>query len=248
MRLLWPTLLGVHPWNCYWEWVLGDVGPNAYMHRPLYWPTLELAPGTTGPGTKGPGTTGPGTTGPGTHELAPELPNAAPPAPRAPCRQIEWPGRFLARTALVAQRRAQVRSGGRYASHPAEMLHACASDPPSGATAIAGAAVSAAAAAAAAAAASTVSAACDHVSLAYALSLPSVFRLELWTRSNTSGGNGSATLHCPTSTDCFLATWHVTVPHGSPGAAGYTYTTSIDSNGRVDTNHSLPHGKRPCLP
>lgn len=37
VRTLWPTLLGVDPWNCYWEWALADVGANAYMHvrRPV---------------------------------------------------------------------------------------------------------------------------------------------------------------------------------------------------------------------
>lgn len=40
----WPTLLGVDPWSCYWEWVLADVGyENAYMHRPLHWATLQMA-------------------------------------------------------------------------------------------------------------------------------------------------------------------------------------------------------------
>lgn len=42
-RERWPTLLGVDPWSCYWEWVYADVGPNAYMHRPLYWATLQFA-------------------------------------------------------------------------------------------------------------------------------------------------------------------------------------------------------------
>jgi hypothetical protein len=38
----WPTLLGTDPWSCYWEWTLASVGANAYMHRPLWWASLEL--------------------------------------------------------------------------------------------------------------------------------------------------------------------------------------------------------------
>ena len=70
VKARWPTLLGVDPWSCYWEWVLADVGfENAYMHRPLYWATLQLARGE-----------------------------------ESTCGQIEWPGRYIARLILIAQR------------------------------------------------------------------------------------------------------------------------------------------------
>ena len=43
VRARWPTLLGTDPWDCYWEWALANVGANTYMHRPLYWATLQFA-------------------------------------------------------------------------------------------------------------------------------------------------------------------------------------------------------------
>ena len=94
VRARWPTLLGVDPWNCYWEWVLADVGPNAYMHRPLYWATLQFAE-------RGAGGEAP-----------------------AICGQIEWPGRYLMRLVLVAQRALKARTGG-YTTNTALLAQAC---------------------------------------------------------------------------------------------------------------------------
>ena len=100
VRARWPTLLGVDPWNCYWEWALADVGTNAYMHRPLYWATLQFA----------------------------DAPADAPPLAAATrnvtCGQLEWPGRYLARLVSVAQRRA-LSDGGAYTAIPAALLNAC---------------------------------------------------------------------------------------------------------------------------
>ena len=47
------------------------------------------------------------------------------------------------------------------------------------------------------------------------------------------------------SRPCFTARVTVDAPVDS---TGYRYTTSIDSNSRVETTHSLPAGQRPCLP
>ena len=38
-----PTMLGADPsYGCYWEWVLNNLGSNAYMHRPLQYAFLEF--------------------------------------------------------------------------------------------------------------------------------------------------------------------------------------------------------------
>jgi hypothetical protein len=37
-----PTLLGVDPWSCYWEWVWQSLGDEAYMHRPTHWGVVEF--------------------------------------------------------------------------------------------------------------------------------------------------------------------------------------------------------------
>ena len=90
----WPTLLGIHPWNCYWEWVYANVGPqNNYMHRPLYWASLQFASRDDGLGVKA-------------------------------CGPIEWPGRYLMRSVLIAQRDHKQRTKTYFTSE-AELTAAC---------------------------------------------------------------------------------------------------------------------------
>ena len=90
----WPTLLGIHPWNCYWEWVYANVGPqNNYMHRPLYWASLQFASRGDGLGVKA-------------------------------CGPIEWPGRYLMRSVLIAQRDHRQRTKTYFTSE-AELTAAC---------------------------------------------------------------------------------------------------------------------------
>ena len=39
---VYPTLLGVDPWSCYWEWVWQGLGDQAYMHRPTLWGQIQF--------------------------------------------------------------------------------------------------------------------------------------------------------------------------------------------------------------
>lgn len=91
----WPTLLGVDPWSCYWEWAIADVGPNAYMHRPLYWATLQFA----------------------------IFPNDS--KADVTCGEVEWPGRYLARLILVAER-AYMAKNDNYTSSLSDVVTVCA--------------------------------------------------------------------------------------------------------------------------
>lgn len=43
VKAAWPTLLGVDPWSCYWEWVWQDLGGQAYMHRPTSWGMVQFS-------------------------------------------------------------------------------------------------------------------------------------------------------------------------------------------------------------
>lgn len=113
VRTKWPTLLGIDPWNCYWEWALSAVGPNAYMHRPLYWATLQFAEhAKPAAGTLNVG--------------APASINST------TCGQLEWPGRYLARLIYVAQR-AVFKHGGAaapsYTRSPSALVNACEQAP-----------------------------------------------------------------------------------------------------------------------
>lgn len=84
----WPTLLGTDPWSCYWEWAIADVGPNAYMHRPLYWATLQFA--------------------------EPDQSGAS----DLTCGQMEWPSRYISRLILLAERAHKAQTGAYTASFP----------------------------------------------------------------------------------------------------------------------------------
>jgi hypothetical protein len=98
-----PTILGVQPYSCYWEYVYQSLGPDAYMHRPLRWAILQFAP--------------------------PPAPQRFPFGSRAPpdgeCRMVEWPGRYMAANILYAQDASKAISG-RYLTSLAGLVSVCA--------------------------------------------------------------------------------------------------------------------------
>ena len=173
----WPTLLGVDPWNCYWEWVWSDVGSNNYMHRPLYWAVLQFA-------------------------------SDASSSASAVCKLVEWPGRYLARQVYVAQQ-AYSKAHAAFASDIQALLPAC------------------------------VAPGCDPHALRHALSNASPFEIDIAVTANAS----VLSALCPTR-PCYLASVRVAAPLPT---GVYRYNTSINSNSRLVTSHSLPPGKRPCL-
>ena len=259
VRKAWPTLLGVDPWNCYWEWALAAVGPNAYMHRPLFWATLEfvgapameeeeqqqrqqraaapIAPQMTEQqATEQPITQQ-------ARQLQQQKEEAPPPQQHERCLQIEWPGRYLARTIFVAQQayRTTVANGSSYAgaAEATALVSACAA-----------------------------AAGCNATDLAFALQggrerrgadvehdaapSPPIVSVELRAEANAT----TLSHDCP-ARPCFQATVHVGAPVGASAASPYgggdgdgvyRYVTTIDSNSRVETTHTLPAGQRPCLP
>ena len=101
VRAKWPTLLGLDPWNCYWEWALADVGAAAYMHRPLNWATLQFAD-------------------------APAAPVQPPTASdvNVTCGLIDWPGRYVARQLFLAQR-AALKRHGTFTNLTSELVDSC---------------------------------------------------------------------------------------------------------------------------
>jgi hypothetical protein len=153
--------------------VLADVGAEAYMHRPLFWATLQFAPSG---GAKA-------------------------------CRQIEWPGRYLARLLFAAQA-AHLQQSSTYSESAA--------------------------------------AGCDADSLRLAVGQPKVFDFRIHVDANAS-----ALSRACVARPCFVATVRVAAPLASAAATSqrrtYRYNTSVDTNSRVTTEHSLPRGKRPCL-
>ena len=77
------TLLGDDPWNCYFEWVSAPTGGSRYMHFPEYWMFAEF-----------------------------EDPiDPMPPWGAAPCRDITWPGRLLAREIFFSQMTSMFMTG-----------------------------------------------------------------------------------------------------------------------------------------
>ena len=93
-----PTLLGIYPWSCYWEWAVASVGPYAYMHRPRYWMTVQMVDPTD------------------TSAISRR------------CRDIEWPGRYLARTMFEAQQVIYLKTG-RYTNSVQDLVQICATEP-----------------------------------------------------------------------------------------------------------------------
>ena len=106
VRSRWPTLLGLDPWNCYWEWAMADVGGAAYMHRPLYWATLQFAEPP--------------------RMLQPDRGVAQRTAPpNVTCGQLEWPGRYVARLLYAAQKAMRAK-GGAFSRSIQVLVSACA--------------------------------------------------------------------------------------------------------------------------
>lgn len=255
----WPTLLGTDPWDCYWEWALADVGANAYMHRPLYWATLQFAgpppPSTarsarlsaTQPQRSAVTSSSSLTSSPEAHEAneaneASETHGAI--AADVTCGQLEWPGRYLARLISMAQRELRRSPHGQgYTRDPSELVSACGR-----------------------------AKGCAAADLAYALSLPERFAIELSVESSvqagaaterrdglndtaaaaSAGGGGvewalepppalpPSPLKCDLPSPCYAARVLVR-------GDDYAYVTTVDSNSKVVTTFSSGGERRRCL-
>uniref|UniRef100_A0A7S4C3K4 Uncharacterized protein n=1 Tax=Chrysotila carterae TaxID=13221 RepID=A0A7S4C3K4_CHRCT len=248
----WPTLLGTHPWDCYWEWVLQPLGTNTYMHRPLYWAILEFreapAPGAT---------------------VTPGRASAHTP--------VTSSARTLARVPTDARTNTPIRT--EQSPHPADASHTLAASIPSDENDRVGNSQRVAAGSgesreseavcrpiewpprylvrnlyAAQSAflkqfgryANTLHSllractppACDAASMRAAADDTSIFSFSI----HVAPDDTAPSAKCP-RTPCFGATITAVLPLVPP----YEVNVSIDSTSRVHTAHSLPAGLRPCL-
>lgn len=126
------------------------------------------------------------------------------------CRQVEWPGRYLARMVFTSQR-SFLKEKGTYAEHIGQLIPKCDETP-----------------------------GCDQNDLAYAVERRDVFSFKIDVQRNAS----LLSAQC-TARPCFTAiiVAHIPLHNKEP----YVYKTSIDTNSKLETAHSLPRGQRPCL-
>ena len=97
VEAMWPTLLEDEPYDCYWEWVWQDLGPEIYMHRPQSWAVLQFV---------------------GAKSETTKL-----------CRNIEFPGRHIAKQVNAAQAEF-LELNGTYATHARQLLNPNICSPP----------------------------------------------------------------------------------------------------------------------
>ena len=120
---MWPTLLGTSTFDCYWEWVWQDLGPEISMHRPQSWAVLQFAGAKSHTSQK--------------------------------CRNIEFPGRHIAKQVNAAQTE-YLKLKGTYTAQARQLLDPKVCWPPS----------------------------CQLGDLAYALSQPEIFTVNIRVEEN----------------------------------------------------------------
>jgi len=151
------------------------------------------------------------------------------------CRNIEWPGRHVAKSLHLAQLKYWTLSytnpalqNGSYAADIGTLLNStlCNLNLHTSDT-------------------------CDLNALQYASAHPEVFKLGMDMKKNWT--DGKITRACPTQ-PCYMASVQVTVPagygaaHGAQEqAAAYVYTCTINSNRDTVVQHATPAATAPCL-
>ena len=138
------------------------------------------------------------------------------------CRNIEWPGRHVAKSLHLAQSQYAKFHGGAYTSEIATRLNSTLCNLDLG-----------------------TSDTCDLDALEFAVAHPAVFKLGMVVHKNIS----KITRACPTQ-PCYMASVQVTVPTEGAAdvAAGpYRYTAFINSNRDTVVQHDTPALAAPCL-
>ena len=141
------------------------------------------------------------------------------------CRNIEWPGRHVAKSLHLAQSQYAKFHGGAYTSEIATLLNSTLCNLDLG-----------------------TSDTCDLDALEFAVAHPVVFKLGMVVHKNIS----KITRACPTQ-PCYMASVQVTVPaEGAADVAAeaggpYRYTAFINSNRDTVVQHDTPTLAAPCL-
>jgi hypothetical protein len=202
----WPTILG-----SYWEWVYGPVGDAlpgvGYMHRPSSFPLIQFS-------------------------------NDSSPSHNSDkllCRNIEFPGRHVAKSIYMAQLAYAGDHNGSFATSIKTLLNGtyCNLQEHTSDT-------------------------CDIDALQFAVHHPTIFNIAILVTANIS----KITRACPTR-PCYMASVTVMVPAatehppgrvGAGAGAGYTYVAHVNSNRDVVVDHPTVHGTSgeqfaaaPCL-
>ena len=137
------------------------------------------------------------------------------------CRNIEWPGRHVAKSLQLAQAAHATLQGGRFATSVSTLLNASLCNLQLG-----------------------TSDTCDLEALQFAAADPQTFTITMNITENVT----RLTRACPTR-PCFLASVRVAVPAADVerGAPPYVYTATINSNRDTVVHHEDPAAVAPCL-